>query len=184
MVRALESIGFDSLSDWKSFADWVVVVRVTSEERRPDPAAATSGDSTPSRYVHVTVERILWARDRRPAGSLTFLTYGWIEASGQEVPVRAAGGPRLEVDGRYLMGMIAEPRVGALSASSVLPVAGGRVQVDGATIGFARSLDGLTVDEVATRLEAARPDPLAAEHPELPPAARASLVRASREAGP
>lgn len=177
-MDSLETLPFESLRDWRSYADLVAVVEVIEERSAPDPAASAVPLSDPLRYVTLSFDHVLWTRRSDLPAHVEILTTGWRATEKGLVEVAPADGARLDVGRRYVVGLILDEKPGAMTASSVLPL-------DGDVIGpvapgpFAASLVGLTVDELEDRILATKPHPAAAQHEELTPEERYALVRDS-----
>jgi hypothetical protein len=187
IVDASEGLPFQSLSDWKSYADAVVVLRVTDERAESDPAAPDSAQIAPLRYVATEFEEVIWSRLEQPPTRLDFLTQGWEMLDGKQVPAASSEGPRLEVGERYLAAVVVGGvRPGVMTASSVLLIDGDTVTAGERSTPFVQSnLEGRSLEDVANAVRAAEPDPLAAKYERLPPMERYSAVveeRSSLEA--
>jgi hypothetical protein len=156
----------ESLGDWVSHADQVSVVSVVGEE--PIPPAR---DGYLARAVTLGIEETIWNRPDAPAAteSVRVITYGWAVDDGSRRLAAAWGGPRLELDGRYLVALVCAPRDGALwtplAEEATLPLDGETVTTSG-IVGspspVAEELAGKSVDEVAEALAQTRPDTSAA----------------------
>ncbi len=66
-VQGSDRFFSNGLSDWVSFADAVVVVRVTREERvSPSPEETQRGEGYVNRVVTIDVEESVWTRSGGP----------------------------------------------------------------------------------------------------------------------
>jgi len=177
-VDASEGLPFESLSDWKSYADAVVVLRVTDERAESDPAAPDSAQIAPLRYVTTEFEQVIWSRSEEQPKRLEFLTQGWEILGGKRVPAAPSEGPRLEVGERYFAAVVVGGvRPGVMTASSVLLIDGDTVTAGERSTPFVQSnLEGRSLEDVANAVGAAEPDPLAAKYERLPPMDRYSAV--------
>jgi hypothetical protein len=158
----------ESLGDWVSYADRVSVVSVLREDAIPPVR-----DGYLARAVILGVEETIWKRPDAPAtaASIRVITYGWAVDEGSRRPAAAWGGPRLELDGRYLVALVCAPRDGALwtplAEEATLPLDGETVTTSGivgAPSAVARELAGMSVDEVAEVLAQTRPNSSAATY--------------------
>lgn len=172
----MEMLPFESLRDWRSYADLVAVVEVAEERSAIDPVAKEAATADPLRYVTLTVQRTLWSRRPAPPEDVEIQTWGWTRIDGDLVDEIPADGPRLEVGQAYVIGLVLGKKPGAMTMSSVLPLDGEVIDLDRGETAFPTALDGLTVDELQERLLATEPDPVAAAHEDLPPAERADKV--------
>jgi hypothetical protein len=182
-----------SFGDWVSYADQVSVVTVVAERQLPlGPEEIANDEGYVGRTVTLELERTIWRRPGAPEARtrLTVLTWGWILNEGR-MGAMVPGGARLEVGHRYVLPLARFTAEGK-SRWSVFADGDGNFPLDGAVIvdgqigresppgddsypGTER-LGGMTVDELAARLAAAKPDPLAVEHAKLDPIARWEAV--------
>lgn len=189
---SLETVAFNSFADWKSFADQVSVIEVKSERAAEDPAQPPGDGRFLLRYVKVRVEKTLWAYGA-PVNETELLTSSWEVMGNERRPEFPARGPRLEVGQRYLVALFREPTPsdsskvslrgewGLLTDSSALPLSGDIVQIGKRATPFVESLDGLTVEDLQSRLSAAKPDPLAQKYRALPlPLRQRAMIKARR----
>lgn len=185
VVESAQSIPFVSLSDWISYASQVSAFEVESER------ALDADQSVPERHVSreitIKVERTLWS-DGSEAEALSFVTDGWQENDEGRRPLAPSDGPRLEVGERYIGALVnlgGEPaQVGLINSSSVLPLQGDELRSAERSSAAARTLDGITLDELEDRLRQSKPDPFAARFDHLPPVERALHASAAREGRP
>lgn len=176
----------ETLTEWVSFADQISVVSVLSERDISPPADVLQrGEGYIGRIIAVDVEKTLWRRSEAPAVDATFstITEGWVLEGGTRHPFALAGGPRLEVGGRYLMPLVRAPRDGvewsALSAGATIPLDGGTLattKVFGKPSTIAEALKGQSLDDLALRLASTSPDPVAKAYWDLAPDARVRAV--------
>ena len=177
-VSPLETLPFDSVADWRSYADFVAVVTVERERRADDPLQARQTDQDPLRYVTVAVEQTLWSRAETPPRAFEFQTDGWVTSDGKEVEVRSEGAPRIELGQRYVIGFThTKGEYAAMTSSSVLPLDGERIHVDARDRAGALSLDELTAAQLRSRILAAKPNPLAEAMADFEPGERYGRVR-------
>lgn len=97
----------DTLQDWVTYADRVVVVRIDSEARRePTPEEVRLGRRSTHRMVTWTRQAVLWANPARPAEDApsTMTTYGgsWSSQRDNAHPETFGGEPALFVGHTYL----------------------------------------------------------------------------------
>jgi len=183
-VRAegLGAIPYESLQDWVSYADAVVVARVTGEsEVPPTKEEVDAGEGVIGRRVGVDVEQVVWRRDP-PAPTapdhLTFDTWGWAFKGDARRPM-GDGSTRLEVGHRYLMPIANTELDGwsPINPATVTPyeedhiVPNARVALDSVS-----SLEGQSIDAIHGQLEQVAPYPEAVANGDLGPMARAQAV--------
>lgn len=175
----------ESLRDWVSYADAVVIGRVERDIVSPPTKEEVEiGEGLIGRDVVVDVEQVLWARPQgeRPPSSLTFTTFGWVYKKDRTTPMVVEGTDRLAVGRSYLIPIALFPDLGwsPIDAATTVPFEGGRTQVpkgDGAQIPAFRDVDGRTGAEITRVIRAAEPYPAAIANAALDPDARLRAVR-------
>lgn len=174
----------ETLSDWVSYGDHVAIVTVVDEKALPEDEM-DSGSGIVPREVTLRIEEAIWSREGAPPvdDEVRVVTWGWIVEDGERQPVAARGGPRLELQSRYVTPLVRAPRDGVdwtpLSDSATLPLDGDRIsttKIVGSPSPIALDLDGATTEELATAVAQAAPDPVAAKHFDLPPDERWEAV--------
>lgn len=177
----------ETLRDAVTYADQVSVVVVRSERAlETDPERIDRDGGLVGREVVVEVEETIWRRPGAPElrGSEPMFVWGWMVQGELWRPI-VAGGPRLEVGGRYLVGLAeAEPGTwGQFADGFTLPLDGDRVAAPEGiepTSRYAKAFAGLALAEVAARLEETPPDPRAAPFAHLPPERRWNAASRNR----
>jgi len=157
------------LQDWVSFADAVVVVEVTAEERIPPTSEEERrGESYLTRVVTLAVQETPWSRPdgQRPPEVVEIVTSGWVLRAGFEVPTRSAGAPRLEVGKTFLLPILQIDGEGwmPLSPRSMMSVDESGALVPGDEENYTDAVDALRGRTVAGAAELLASTP---PHPEL-----------------
>lgn len=176
----------DTLEDWKSYADHVVVYSVVAEnEVPPDPQEQERGEGMVGRTVNLRVEEILWSAQRGPdlPNEVSMRVAGWALEDGVRRRFRLHGSPRVELGQRFLAPLVRveEPFVEwwPLSTSAVVPVVDGRIQTDDTLDNpVGKEFAGHAISALDESLARQDPDPLAAKHQELRPTERVEAVLA------
>lgn len=176
-----------TLSQWVSYAEQVVVARVASERRQEIVGeTAEFGEGLVGREVTLEIERTIWSepelRSQR-SGAVTFTAAGWVLKDGKLSPLRYEG-PRLEVGERVVLPLTTTPTgISPLTVHSVALLDADRaVLAPGQTDAVVRQLAGRSIADIAQELRTARPDPVAQRFRHLPPFQRSQAV--SREEPP
>lgn len=157
------------LQDWVSFADAVVVVEVTAEQRVPrTPEEQARGEVYVSRVVTLAVQEILWSRpDGRAVPEVFDMgASGWVRRGSIEVPMRSAGAPRLEVGDTFLLPILHISGEGwvPLSPRSIMSVDDSSALAPGDEENYTDAVDALRDRTVAGAAELLASTP---PHPEL-----------------
>jgi hypothetical protein len=202
--EAVYAYPFDTLEDWVSYGDVVVIGKVTGEERIPpgpenaDQVARGEG-VTIERRLSVEVQRVIWRHPsaQDPPAVFDFGTSGWVLKDHREVPFTTEGQPRLEVGGRYLMPIVFTGEAPYVVGRGAFPVDDTDHVSAGADDDFAAELAdgsdgqewilelaevqfaGLSADDVAAKLSATPPDPVAEANRNLPARERSQAVVAA-----
>ena len=192
---AAGSVPGETLQDWVSYADEVVVARVVSEDVLPVPSEDQGGpDGYVGRSVQLELSAPLWRgmRSNQLAPTeVSMAVSGWVtEDLGRRlVPFTFEGGTRMLVGHSYLVPLIETPASGVrhwaeLSSDSTLLFDGGVVSTpypqDRSAPGVASALAGDDSAAVQTALSNTTPDPAAESRSSLDPISRAAAVAAAR----
>ena len=179
----------ETLTDWASNADQLSVVTVVDERELAPPSDVVElGEGYVGRVVTLRIERTLWHRRGGPTarGDVSTTVQGWVLQDGERHPFAVAGGPRLEVGGRYLAPLV---RVQGgewvpLGIGATLPLDGDVATTSGVAghpSAIGEAMRGKAVAEVADLLARTPADPVAAKYAHLDPDERLKAVQ--REKG-
>jgi hypothetical protein len=178
----------NTVVDWVSYADAVVVATVLSEQAIPVRAdlLTPAGAGVQGRTLSLRIDRRIWNRSgARPVpAQLQIESGGWVIRNFVEKRPFTVGRVRLEVGSAYLMPLAWIPAsefspaqfgplgsdTPALMGSDNRPVA-----PEGAS-GAVSEFSGKPLDEIAATLANAVPDPLAVKHFDLDPLPRWNAV--------
>ncbi|MFT4083593.1 MAG: hypothetical protein QM638_13500 [Nocardioides sp.] len=110
VVEASEMTSSTTIADWARVADYVVVGKVTAEERvEPgDSETADAGDDLVGRNITVAVDTVVWKAagvTREQPSTFTMAAYGWQHSSSGEVELAPEAGARLEVGHQYVLAL-------------------------------------------------------------------------------
>lgn len=116
-VQAMPSDRLPSTTpqDWVTYADAVVLVDVTDEERLPTEAYREDGEGPIDREVSLAVAGVVWHRPGAPdvPPLITYSALGWQAQAGQgleEASILVSDDrPRIEVGHRYVMAIEWDP---------------------------------------------------------------------------
>jgi hypothetical protein len=107
MVESVEQLPAKTATDWVTYGDHLVKVRIDSEQRVPPTAVEVeAGEGLIGRRVSLTIEETLWSRANAPAAAPKTLQWdagGWHFKGGTERPLQYSGVPRLEPGHTYLV---------------------------------------------------------------------------------
>lgn len=196
-AEGLAALPSDSLSDWTSYADYVVDAVATRVDRsRLTADEIASGEGLAVRLVTMQVSEILWTSPTahpQPA-TLVIPDGGYLlKPDKPERQLVTADTVTLEVGHHYLMPIFYDqhfhPAWQGLNAATFLPfddgVAGRGTELIGADRqpvtalkaaadprDSRRTLWGRNAPTIRASLAAAKPDPVAANHADLPPSVR------------
>ena len=194
MASESERFPSETISDWKSYADHLVVYQVADERQlEPDAETAARGEGAIGRKVTVKIEDVLWSASGAPnlPVSLEMSATGWALHDGEKIPMLVEGAPRAEVGDRILAPLfrLEDPGTmewGPVAGAAQLRLVSGRAEQApaGEHNAARRSLSGLTVAEIARAWRQAMPDPRAAAHSDLRPAERVKVVTRERTEAP
>lgn len=191
--EGLDALPSETLTDWVSYADAVVVVRVRKESRGEMTSdEERAGEGLELRYVDLEIVDTLWTglRGLAPDAQITVSPNAWVVSAGEKDRLLVfAEASRMEVGREYLVPLVHDdafdPAWQALAITSVLPfdrgvVGQGEVLLDetGANVSpedlsnAAQSLWGLGREDVIRLLESTSPDATAHELSSLAPTDR------------
>jgi hypothetical protein len=179
----------ETLVDWASYADQLSVVTVVDESEITPPSEVVElGEGYIGRTVTLRIEQTVWSRKGGPTarGTIRTTVQGWVLQDGVRRPFAVAGGPRLEVGGRYLAPLL---RVTGndwitLSTGATLPLDGDvatTAGVAGHPSPVGEAMRGKSIADVAELLATTPADPIAAKYAQLEPDERLKAVQ--REKG-
>jgi hypothetical protein len=178
----------DSLRDWRSYADHVVIYTVVSDNEIPlRPEDEARGEGTLGREVALRVDKVIWSAPTAaplPDGLIKMRAAGWTVKDGVRHSVRIMGAPRLEVGERFLAPVVRveDPLVEwwPLTGSSQMPLDDhDRVTPGDSGSPVRGALAGKSIGQVQAEVEAATPDPLAERFADLRPLKRIKAVYAA-----
>lgn len=98
-----------TLTDWRSFSDHLVMVRVLGEQKlEPSAEEIAAGEGYIPRAITLSVESVLWSRDGAPAAPVEFTTDldGWSFKGDELTPIRLEGEPMMSVGKDYVMPIV------------------------------------------------------------------------------
>ena len=178
----------ETLSDVSSYADQLSVVTVVDEsEIAPPSEVVERGEGYVGRTVTLRIEQTVWKRKGGPTarGTIRTTVQGWVLQDGVRRPFAVAGGPRLELGGRYLAPLL---RVSGnewitLSSGATLPLEGDvatTAGVAGHASPIGEAMQGKSVSDVADLLARTPADPVAAKYAHLEPDERLKAVQRER----
>src|SRR3954469_6577292 len=183
----------ESLADWRSFADHLALVTITSERRlAPTAQEVAANEGYVPRVISLRIDSLLWSRQRAPPAPGAFESDldGWSFQGSTLTPIRLEGEPMMTVGKQYVMPIVylqASPNVqvpgwSPLAPDSIIPVAGGvlgqgDVTPGGPGVGTPRAqFDGNSAASLTSALKSAAPYSAVANEMDLPPDERAQLV--------
>lgn len=184
--QASDRLPSETLTDWVSYSDHVVIAKVESERELETPAEAVQrGEGLIGRRISARVTTTLWSRTDAPdvPPSVDLLVWGWVLQEGKRLPFTSDGAPRPSVGQIYVF-PLAQIKSGewvVLAHSAVLPVTAGVVRTpDAAEVGvvapLAREYAGRAVEDLSRALAEAKPDSIAARYFDRDPEARWEAV--------
>jgi hypothetical protein len=177
-------------SDVVSYADQVSVVTAIAEKDVPDanvdPEQEKADGHMVARYITFRVDETVWHRDGAPSltGTFTaFLDGWWVKGSDRQAFV-VDRAPFIEIGARYLTPLAYDGSAWSpIPGQDVFPVQAATVapsDAQRAHIPLAAQLNGDNLQQAGLVFAAAKPDPLAAQHFDLRPRARAHAVGVAR----
>ena len=184
---------YETLEDWKSYADHVAVFTVMDEEEVPfkpaDDASKTEGSI--QRKLTLRIDETVWSAADAPAlpAQIKMNAPGWVLHDGKRSVLRISGVPRVRPGERYLAPLvrvetITPPRWWPLYAGAQLLVEHGRIAPNAqADPSLRTELAGQTVEQVAAAVERQAPDPVAFEHRAKRPYDRFQTVKRQKGRG-
>lgn len=177
-----------TLSDWVSYSDRLVVLRITAERDLPlDPEVRRSGEGYQGRSVSAVIEEELWTAPNAPSapsGEFAFNTHGYIFAAGVRREAVVPGSIRLDVGEQYVIPLTRiGDQIGPLTTHSIARLDSGRAvlapeQRDPVVGSFA----GREPSEIRGMAERAEPDRFAVRHRDKAPVERQRAAVADRRA--
>lgn len=208
-VRVIASEGLrvlpaESLTDWVTYVDAVVVARVTAKEISPEKPSSDeeeSGEGYAVQLVTFDILDTLWAPEGRARPDTTFTTgyNGFVWENGDRenaTPLVEADAARFEIGGTYVLPLVDYVGLdgwGVLDPTSVLPFEDGIVGNGETILGAdgrptpqfslsqpAQKLWGRDRDGIVETLSQTKPDPYASPYADLP--AEERYQRAIRDA--
>jgi len=156
-VEADEEMRFESLEDWVTFSDHVVVAEVSDETEMPSDPSQESLEGFVDRTVELTILDTIYSfpdASDLPVAPIEMVAWGSFEDdSGVERPL-TSGGARFEVGSQYLVALqqITPGEWAELTTTSVFRVENDIVLGQAGDTGVRASLAGLTVEDVADQL--------------------------------
>lgn len=183
-AESLDLFAFNSLQDWRNWADIVAVVDVEREiEIPPDEKELATGEYLIGRSLDITSVEGIWSRRSFEVEQLTLGTPGWVhskENGRREILVQ--DGERMRAGGSYVVALVrkANGEWTLLSKDSVLPVAEGRISGSDRLAPAGQELVGATPADIGTRLQALPSDPLVEKYADYAPHDRLGLVTLER----
>jgi hypothetical protein len=179
-----------TLTDWVTYGDHVVIATVVAERELPVPAEVSQrGEGLIGRRITAHPTSRLWSRAGAPVlpTSLDLLVWGWVLQDGQQILFTSEGAPRPEVGATYVMPVVrvASGEWVLLAPSAVIPTSQGVTHAPAAAdVGpaspLARHYDGRPVDELSTALSGTAVDPAARPFMAQDPDQRWASVLAAR----
>ena len=186
------SVPSESLRDWVTYADAVVIGTVEQTSALPiSDEEREAGEGYISRRVRVRIDDIVWRRHTRaptPPAAVTFITFGWTFDGDRRDP--SSGGPIwLQPGKRYVIPLARWKRDGWAPFSAIATLQlddRGRVAPpDGdEAMPWETRLSGRSAQEAAQILAAIEPDPSAPTDPGLDPEERMAGVLEAEADGP
>ncbi len=162
-AHAEEVFPFSTLREMRTFTDSWVHVRAVRERFAPTEGEG-EGEGYKPRWVTFEVIDRAWQRESAEAVLDTFESelMGYAVSDGKDHPL-SSGGPLVQIDREYLLGLVDFGDVVAPAAGrAVILVEGGRVVIPTDDIGRTgqgelASLDGMPVSEAVVRIAEADP---------------------------
>lgn len=179
----------ETLSDWVSYSD--VIVKFTVEDVVVSPIDEEfDGEegALQERRVIATVSDVAWEHEGRrelPA-QLEFVWVPYIVIDGKQRETVESGVSWIEPNQEFIAPLVFTVEDGwfPLAEDAVIPTIDDHLKPLDVTNGLASVLDGLTLSELSSRLEATAPDPIAAEYRYLDPDARLEKVAEALPSAP
>lgn len=157
----------ETLSDWVSYGDAIVIVEVIDEaETAPTPDELERGEGLVGRTLTAEVEAIVWQHPQaaRPPNEFRFDSLPWALENGEKRPMAFAGAVRPEVGGRYLVVVADLAGEGwiPLNPAALVEVVDGHVQDAPAdALPAVEALSDRDVSVIEAEVWDANPDPVA-----------------------
>ena len=179
----------ESLTDWVTYGDHVVVATIETERALPvSDEALGRGEGLIGRRMTARVASTLWSRSGAAPlpSSLDLLVWGWVLQEGRRLPFTSEGSPRPVVGDTYVVPVtqVAGGEWVLLAPSAIIPVSEGVMHAPpakevGVATPIARGYDGRPVDVLSKVLQGTTPDPAAQPFMKLDPDQRWASVIAS-----
>jgi hypothetical protein len=99
----------DTITDWVTYADHLVVVTVAGERKlAPTADEKKAGEGYIPRVINLRIDRVLWSRSGAPAAPTSFETDldGWQFKGDQRTAVRLQGEPMMVVGKEYVLPIV------------------------------------------------------------------------------
>jgi hypothetical protein len=181
----------ESLRDWVSYADHVIIYTITDERRMPpDASELETGEGHVLRAITMRVERTIWSAPDAPElpAAIEWTATGWALHEGQLYVMETDDEPRVAVAQRYLAPVVQVqfddgPRWWPLTPGSQMPL-GDNLKVAAADFSSAINphLVGKRPNEIADIVAHQPPNPLAAQYRALRPQQRIDAVSRAESA--
>ncbi|SDJ51882.1 hypothetical protein [Streptomyces indicus] len=102
-------------ADWVTYAEHVVVVKVTAERELPaSQEELAAGEGYLPRQVDLAVQKVLWSSEKSTTqvpASFPWLADGWSFHGTERTPMVMEGTPRMEVGHTYVMAVEWQPGI-------------------------------------------------------------------------
>jgi hypothetical protein len=190
-----EILPAQTASDWRTYADHLVVAKVTAEEKTPLSKEDTAaGEGFIDRILTFKIEDVLWSRGNAPdsPSELKISIDGWTVHDNKETPMRFEGEPQILVDHTYVLPitylaqgrLVESPAWINLSVTAIIPADNGELGQGDSIVGkpseVVSSLWGQPVSAAATLLETTPLPEEAAPYMDLPPTDRLTAITKSQ----
>ncbi len=172
----LEMFPFESLSDWRNYADAVVEVEVAQSTRLSQAAPDEDAPDYILQRVKVVVTDVLWSRSPELPSEMSLDVPGWFRSSSGAISADA--GSEFWGEGSTVVLAVVRNQRGyaGYSTGSVFRLDGGTIHTTTRSPA-AKALDGLTVDQLAARVRATVPDPVSERYSDRPALERLARVK-------
>ena len=176
LVSGAKALPDETLQDWVTYSDHVVIVTATGERQLPETAEERkAGEGLRIRMADLRVDEVLWsAEDAPPAPKSLSMPYGgWLFHGNTEEVMALEGAVSVDVGKSYVMAIVhdafgtGEDTWDGLGTGAILVLDQGTVR-DGTSAEVMRQLGGRTSEEVAVVMAGTSPDPVAMQFSDLP----------------
>lgn len=179
---------YDTVSDWKSYADAVAVVTVESVKVMPlDAEDAKFGSGLQERRITVSVDELLWKYPKAPSPgkSIQFVGLPYVVRDGKVLESRMGIAPWMNVGEQFLVPLLrptGEDWI-PINVEAAIAVEAGSVSAANNDSGppFMARLAGLSLDAASKAISAAAADPVAESNRQLGPDERYLAVVAATD---